>query len=141
MIVLGGTSGFLSTWSGGGAWAEERIVPAALVSVRDASFAEKLAAREVRRYIYLRTGQLLPIRDCLDTGTDALFIVSNKTSPIVREAGAKLDDLGSEQYLLAETRRNGRPIALVAGATRSARSTGPIAWPSTWACGSTFTVT
>ena len=32
-----------------------------VVSVVGTSFAENLASREVRRYVYLRTGKLLPI--------------------------------------------------------------------------------
>ena len=35
--------------------------PTAVVCDAAASSAEKLAAKEVRRYIYLRTGKLLPI--------------------------------------------------------------------------------
>ena len=35
--------------------------PAAIVCDVGASPAEKLAAKEVRRYVYLRTGKLLPI--------------------------------------------------------------------------------
>lgn len=32
-----------------------------IVSPKDASIQETLAAREIRRYVYLRTGKLLPI--------------------------------------------------------------------------------
>ena len=35
--------------------------PAAIVCDKGASAPEKLAAKEVRRYVYLRTGKLLPI--------------------------------------------------------------------------------
>ena len=35
--------------------------PTVIVSPREASWMETLAAREVRRYIYLRTGRLLPM--------------------------------------------------------------------------------
>jgi hypothetical protein len=39
----------------------EAAAPAAVVCAKAAPFAEKLAAKEVRRYVYLRTGKLLPI--------------------------------------------------------------------------------
>ncbi len=41
--------------------AAEHIVPAAVVGARDASYAESLAAKEIRRYVYVRTGRLLPV--------------------------------------------------------------------------------
>ena len=37
-----------------------RPQPTVIVSPCEASWMEKLAAREVRRYVYLRTGSLLP---------------------------------------------------------------------------------
>ena len=43
----------------------EAAAPVAVVCDKDASFAEKLAGKEVRRYVYLRTGKLLPIVDDL----------------------------------------------------------------------------
>ena len=39
----------------------ESAAPVAIVCDQGVSFAEKLAAKEVRRYVYLRTGKLLPI--------------------------------------------------------------------------------
>jgi hypothetical protein len=37
------------------------IEPLAVVSPADASVLEAFAAREVRRYLYVRTGRLLPV--------------------------------------------------------------------------------
>jgi len=44
-----------------GALHAEPAATATIVSVAGGSFAENLASREVRRYVYLRTGKLLPI--------------------------------------------------------------------------------
>ena len=41
--------------------AGETAAPVAVVVPRDASWTEQLAAKDVRRYVYLRTGQLLPL--------------------------------------------------------------------------------
>ena len=59
-----------------------------IVSPEDASWAENLAAREVRRYIYLRTGQLLPIvhRAAADKTADSI-IVARKDRALVSGTG------------------------------------------------------
>ena len=52
-----------------------RILPVAasasavIVCPKTASFAEKLAAKEIRRYVYFRSGELLPI--AAEAGKDA----------------------------------------------------------------------
>ena len=57
--------------------------PTTIVTPRDASWAEQLAAHEVRRYIYLRTGRRLPIMS--DTGTlqpkENFILVGRKDRP------------------------------------------------------------
>jgi hypothetical protein len=67
--------------------------PAIIVSPREASWMEQLAAREVRRYVYLRTGRLLPMmiepKGALPGGN--LILVARKDRPLVRAgAGAEL---------------------------------------------------
>ena len=61
----------VTLWSAGSALygasrSDEGVVPGSVLCARGASFAERLAAREIRRYLYLRTGKLLPLRDRLD---------------------------------------------------------------------------
>ena len=41
------------------------MVPTAIVASPSKAIAERLAAREIRRYVYLRTTRLLPIADDL----------------------------------------------------------------------------
>src|ERR1017187_622905 len=67
--------------------------PPTIVSPRDASWMEQLAAREVRRYVYLRTGRLLPImpeqKGTLPGGD--LILVARKDRSLIRAgAGAEL---------------------------------------------------
>jgi hypothetical protein len=104
-----------STWAA----AEEP----AIVGPKSGSFAEKLAAKEVRRYIYLRTGRLLPLCDAPPAGADrTLIVVGNKGQALVREisAAAKLTDaverLAAEQYMLKTIDRpDGGKVLLIAG--------------------------
>jgi hypothetical protein len=48
--------------------------PAAIVIPRQASRCERLAALEVRRYLYLQTGELLPVANSLPQDRDAIVI-------------------------------------------------------------------
>ena len=84
MILLGSVLGCLGGWASGVARSEEKIVPAAVVCGRDASFAETLAAKEIRRYVYLRTGRLLPLVDRLETASGGLIVVGSKSNRLVR---------------------------------------------------------
>ena len=80
--------------------------PATIVSPRDASWMEQLAAREVRRYVYLRTGRLLPMmtepKGTLPGGD--LILVARKDRPLVR-AGASADLVVSLNSLAAQSYR------------------------------------
>ena len=92
----------------------------------DASFAERLAAREIRRYVYLRTGRLLPVVDRLEAASGSLIVVGSKSNKLVRtvveprpgdndRAAVSIQDLGPEQYLLVDLVWKDRSILLVAG--------------------------
>jgi len=80
MILLGSVLGCLGTWTSGVAGSETKIVPAAVVCAGDASFAERLAAGEIRRYVNLRTGRLLPVVDRLETAGGGLIVVGSKSN-------------------------------------------------------------
>lgn len=95
-------------------------VPTAVVCPKDAGFLEKLAAKEVRRYVYLRTGTMLPIVDELKGGS--LIVIGAKTQPVVQKVleGAQLattaNALGPDQYRIKTiTDRSAGPILLVVG--------------------------
>jgi hypothetical protein len=77
------------------------------VSPREASWLEQLAAREVRRYVYLRTGRLLPMMTeptgALPGGN--LILVARKDSALVRtgagaDLAASLGSLAPQSYRL-----------------------------------------
>lgn len=91
----------------GTARAEPTVVPSEIVCSTDSSFAENLAAKEIRRYIYVRTGKLLPMVDPLKADRRRSRItVGLKSQPGITAAvmDARLKDrianLGPEQYLI-----------------------------------------
>lgn len=90
---------------------------------RDASALEVFAAHEVRRYIYLRTGQLLPIKraDNASPTSAGAFVVarntralalSTPTDPASRTMIARLE---ADQFCLRTFDRGGRPVLLLTG--------------------------
>src|SRR5271166_3207919 len=108
MILLGSVLGWLGAWASGVGGAETKIVPAAVVCAGDASFAERLAAGEIRRYVYLRTGRLLPLVDRLEPASGGLIVVGSKTKKLVQTVleqraadndrpAVSVQDLGPEQ--------------------------------------------
>ncbi|GAB4137775.1 MAG: hypothetical protein Fur0037_03080 [Planctomycetota bacterium] len=86
--------------------------PAAVVVAPGAAFAEQLAAREVVRYVWLRTGELLPL----------------VASPSEAPAGAALlrvergdePPLALDETLLRTTTRDGRLALVLAGGSPAA---------------------
>jgi hypothetical protein len=95
--------------------------PAAVVCPAKASLLERLAAKEVRRYVYLRSGVLLPLAEELKQG-QAAILVGSKDRPSVQQilAGFKLGihakTLTAEQYWLKTVFRDGGgPVTLVMG--------------------------
>ncbi len=82
---------------------------------------ESLAAREVRRYVYLRTGQLIPIQQTdrsLPDKSNAI-VVARRDSPVVSslplETPASLSTLEPQGYLLKTIPWNRRQVVLVVG--------------------------
>ncbi len=102
--------------------AESPVVPTVIVASPSKAFAERLAAKEVRRYVYLRSTRLLPIVEDLPAKTtEPVIVVGRKDSPAVKslltEASLRtaVESLAAEQYLLRTFEHNGRPVVLVAG--------------------------
>ncbi len=97
--------------------------PVCIVSPRDASVLETLAAREVRRYVYLRTGKLLPIVRAAETLPESAvaLVVAQKERAVVRRLaksarlGPSLAELGAQGYLLKTVAQNGHKLALIVG--------------------------
>ena len=88
-----------------------------------ASALETLAAREVVRYAYVRTGELLPIVTDSDAAPTARsrIVVGSKDRPVVQKlaaAGAGLKDLGDlkpQQYRLRTLKTSAGPVLLIVG--------------------------
>lgn len=78
--------------------------PVTIIHEKEASQLEKLAAREIRRYVYLRTGELLPI--------------------IEREVKRRLDLFGKGGFFLGPTHaiQVGSPLENILALCRSAGS-------------------
>jgi len=90
----------------------------AIFTPREAAPLELFAAREVQRYLYLRTGQVLPITevaaldlppgDAILLGTRAALARAGQTSP----PGG---DVGPGSYVLKTTSREGRLVLTITG--------------------------
>ena len=89
---------------------------------------ESLAAREIRRYVYLRSGQLFPIVEAQDHLPQAALavVVAQKDRPIVsavcsgssalsENQAQALARLQAQEYLLQTRQIQGRGVVLVAG--------------------------
>jgi hypothetical protein len=73
-----------------------------ILSPQDASYMERLAAREVRRYVYLRTGRLLPIAsEAVAARSPSAILVARKDRALVRKAAnGSVEDLAAQSYCL-----------------------------------------
>jgi hypothetical protein len=97
------------------------VVPSAVVASSSDTFAERLAAQEIRRYVYLRTGTLLPIVEEPAKTQDGLIVVGRKDRAAVQAVlsepalKAAVNALGAEQYVVRTIQHEGRPVVLVAG--------------------------
>jgi hypothetical protein len=97
----------------------QETTPSVVVVSRDASFAERLAAQETRRYVYVTAGELLPIT--ADLPAEGAIVVGCKCRPAVKglltdaHLKATVEGLAAEHYLLRSIKHNGRQVVLVAG--------------------------
>src|SRR5208283_4477475 len=71
-----------------------------IIVAADAGPQERLAAREILRYVYLRTGRLLEIRQATAAPAGPAIVVANQGRGIAVGAGTAL---GPEQYRIAAT--------------------------------------
>jgi len=95
--------------------------PSIIIS-KDAAPLEELASKEVRRYLYLRTGNLVPVEPRADAAAvrgDAIvileksrFLASGFADPGLRQ---KVEALGDEEYLLKSFSHRDSNVLLVAG--------------------------
>ena len=108
----------------GFAGAEPSAQPAAVLCPARAGFQESLAAKEIRRYVFLRTGKLLPIVHDIASAPEGGLVAVGMCYP--RFYGFGLKDCPDVQkapegpwvkgqYVLKTIRHEGRPIVLVGG--------------------------
>ena len=84
--------------------------PKSIAIRQDASPMERLAANEIRRYVYLRTGTLLPVMPGTKEGDR--IVVSSKNAGF---CGALGKDLGAQQFTLKTDTENGRRVWRIVG--------------------------
>lgn len=79
---------------------------------KDATDQERLAAQEVRRYVYLRTGEL-PGK----TGWQGTIVVAQKSSPTVTDEAVRTasHNLQAQQYVLKTTTAGGKKTWWIVG--------------------------
>jgi hypothetical protein len=79
-----------------------------------ASGLERLAAKEVRRYIYLRTGQLLPIQKInLLPKTCDIILVANNSDPLLKNISSTEAPTGG--FFIKSEKKDGCTILVIAG--------------------------
>ncbi len=104
--------------------ASSKAATVTIVCPSDASPAEKLAAKEIRRYLYLRTGKMLPIvrTDAELPSAGALIVVGRKDRALIRtiaeessEPASAVNTLKPQQYLLKTIESRKQTALLIAG--------------------------
>ena len=94
-------------------YAADTAPPCTIVVAKDASYAENLAAKEVRRYVYLRTGQLLPIIETAGAEPEKGDIIRIGRSQTVPPLPIIMPP---ELYSLVTTHQGNRRILEISGA-------------------------
>jgi len=102
--------------------APPEAAPCSIVVPKGASYAETLAAKEVRRYVYLTTGALLPLAaaDALPVTGDLIVVsAENRLSWRTLEAGLPPEvrrlKVQPQQYVLHTVTQGGRKALLALG--------------------------
>ena len=93
--------------------------PISIICPKKPSFLETLASREIFRYVYLRTGELLPIvnEDWLTAGEVSGIVIARKDRELMKGvANAEdLEPLGPQQFLLKTRLIGDRKLVLITG--------------------------
>lgn len=102
----------------------QQETPITIVYSSQASGVERLAAKEVRRYLYLRTGKLLPIMQYVSSlDFDAsLIVIARKDRDIIKRIQDKYTGLASsitalkpQQYQIKTLKSMNKPVVLICG--------------------------
>ncbi len=98
--------------------------PIIIMYSSQASGVERLAAKEIRRYLYLRTGKLLPMVR-YDSGRDfetGLIVVARKDRDIIKriqdndtELTSSINALKPQQYQIKTLKSMNKPLVLICG--------------------------
>ncbi|MCK4886974.1 MAG: hypothetical protein KAS96_06265 [Planctomycetes bacterium] len=99
--------------------ANQQSKTAVIVCGKDASVIEKMAAKEIRRYVYLRTDKLLEIVE-KSRGGKNLIIIGQKNSgvfkPVVSgELKKEISALCEQQYIIKTVTYKGKDAIVIAG--------------------------
>ncbi len=89
-----------------------------IVYPQNASKNESLAAKEVRRYVYQRTGKLLPLKqsNTLENNEKDLIVVARSDRTLLKEVMAEVNlDLNEEEFILKTISLNGKKVLLLNG--------------------------
>lgn len=87
----------------------------------NANWHERLAAHELRRYLYLRTGTVLPFVDAPGQTDGPLIVAGLSSRPEVMACAqdaalkARVQSLKAQEYLLRTVTAKGRRVLLIAG--------------------------
>jgi len=102
----------------------QQETPITIVYSSQASRVERLAAKEVRRYVYLRTGKLLPIVQYVSSlDFDAgLIVIARKDREVIKRIQDKYTGLASsitalkpQQYQIKTLKSGNKPTVLICG--------------------------
>lgn len=89
--------------------------PATIVVGSEPTKLERLAARELQKYLYAGTDTLLPIAD--HAQGDAIAVGTPASNPLVRRLEPQIAELGDQGFLLRTLKDGNRRVLLVAGNT------------------------
>jgi hypothetical protein len=107
-VVLGLIACLVWSWQfSAGATVEPDSGAAAIICPQTATFPQRLAAHEIRRYVYLRTGRLLPV---LATAPDSGDLISLQVD----------QSLGNQSYSLKTTKREQHNVLQISGGSDAA---------------------
>ena len=115
--------GFISVVNAGQAAAQtQRDKPEVILTSSNPTEIERLAAKEIRRYLYLRTGQLMTIAAENRREPTCAIIIGRKDSGIIAEyAGTSgeikslADSLANQQYFIRTLTQDGKRHVLIVG--------------------------